>query len=55
LQYTLTKVKTYRYSISAIDTAQEILDRYRDVLNDIHEIVDGLRKRDANLVKHWSI
>ena len=47
LQLTLIKAKGYRYSISEIDTTQQILDRCQEVFNDIQIIVDGLRKRDA--------
>lgn len=45
LQSTLTKARSYRYSISAIETTQEILDRCQDVFKEIEEIVEGLRKK----------
>jgi hypothetical protein len=47
LQSTLTRAKGYRYSISAIDTTQQILDRCQQVFKDIDSIVDGLRKPGA--------
>jgi hypothetical protein len=48
LQSTLTKAKAYRYSISAIETTQEILDRCQDVFEEIDTIVNGLRKRGGD-------
>jgi predicted glycosyl hydrolase (DUF1957 family) len=45
LQSTLTKARSYRYSISAIETTQEILDRCQDVFKEIEEIIESLRKR----------
>jgi hypothetical protein len=45
LQSTLTKAKAYRYSLSALQTTQEILDRCQEIFKDIEDIVDGLRKR----------
>jgi len=45
LQSTLTKAKAYRYSLSALETTQEVLDRCQDVFEEIEGIVDGLRKR----------
>jgi hypothetical protein len=47
LESTLTKAKAYRYSLSAIETTQEILDRCQEVFNEIEAIVNGLRKRGS--------
>ncbi|KIM94409.1 hypothetical protein OIDMADRAFT_60736 [Oidiodendron maius Zn] len=44
LQSTLTKAKAYRYSISAIETTQEILDRCQEVFGEIEGILRGLQK-----------
>lgn len=49
LQSTLTKAKAYRYSFSAIETTQEILDRCQEVFKEIEGIVHGLRKRRVEL------
>ena len=48
LQSALTKAKAYRYSLSAIETTQEILDRCQEVFRDIKGIFDGLRKRGGD-------
>ena len=45
LQSTLTKAKAYRYSLSALETTQEILDRCQEVFQEIENVVDALRKR----------
>ena len=47
LHSTLTKAKAFRYSISAIDTTQTILDRCQQIFKDIENILDGLGKRKA--------
>jgi hypothetical protein len=47
LQSTLTKAKAYRYSLSSLETTQEVLDRCQDVFEEIEGIVDGLRKRST--------
>jgi len=44
LKNTLSKAKACRYSISAIDTAQEILDRCRALFDEIDGIVSALKK-----------
>jgi hypothetical protein len=45
LQSTLTKAKAYRYSLSAIETTEEILKRCQEVFKEIDGIIYGLRKR----------
>jgi hypothetical protein len=45
LESTLAKAKAYRYSLSAIETTQQILNRCQEVFQDIEAIVNGLRKR----------
>jgi hypothetical protein len=42
LQSTLIKAKTCRYSLSAIETTAEILDRCQQIFNEIEAIVTGL-------------
>ena len=44
LEKTLTKARSCRYSMSAIETTQEILDRCRDVFKSIETAIDGLSK-----------
>ena len=48
LQSTLTKAKAYRYSISAIETTQEILDRCKEVFGEIEEILRSLQKGERD-------
>jgi hypothetical protein len=48
LQSTLTKAKGFRYSISAIETTQQILDQCQDIFKQIEDIVNGLRKPGTN-------
>jgi hypothetical protein len=45
LQSTLAKAKAFRYSLGAIETIQEILDRCQEVFKEIEGIINGLRKR----------
>ncbi|KAE9375816.1 hypothetical protein N431DRAFT_315168, partial [Stipitochalara longipes BDJ] len=45
LQSTLTKAKAYRYSVGALETTQEILNRCQEVFDEIEGIISGLRKR----------
>ena len=47
LHSTLTKAKSFRYSISAIATTQEILDQCQEIFIDIEAIVERLQKRKA--------
>lgn len=42
LQSTLTKAKACRYSLSAIETTAEILDRCQEIFNEIEAIVTDL-------------
>jgi hypothetical protein len=51
LHSTLTKAKSFRYSISAIATTQEILDQCQEIFNDIEAIVERLQKRKAGDVQ----
>ena len=41
LQSTLTKAKAYRYSLSALETTQEILDRCQEAFQEIENVVDA--------------
>ncbi|KAE8449897.1 hypothetical protein EG329_007374 [Mollisiaceae sp. DMI_Dod_QoI] len=45
LRSTLTKARAYRYSLSALETTQEILGQCQEVFKEIERIVDGLQKR----------
>lgn len=45
LQSTLAKAKAFRYSLSAIETTQEILDRCQEVFKEIEGIINRLRTK----------
>ena len=47
LEKTLNRAKSFRYSISAIETTQEILDKCQDVFREIEIIIDGLRQQKS--------
>jgi len=59
LQSTLAKAKAFRYSLSAIETTQEILDRCQEVFNEIEGIVNSLRKgggeRSPEATQDWVV
>ena len=45
LELTLAKAQDRRYSISAIETTQEILDQCQTIFEDINSIIAGLQKQ----------
>jgi ABC-type multidrug transport system fused ATPase/permease subunit len=47
LQSTFTNARSFRQSISAIDTIHEVLDQCQEIFKDIESIIDGLQKRKA--------
>jgi hypothetical protein len=55
LQSTLAKAKSYRYSLSAIETTREILDRCQQLFEEIEAIVCGLRKRGGERLVESSV
>jgi hypothetical protein len=48
LKNTLAKAKSCRYSMSAIETAQEVLERCHGVFEDIDKIVSSLKNKNAS-------
>lgn len=47
LERALAKAKNRRYSISAIEVTQQILDQCRTVLEEIEQIVEGTKKKNS--------
>lgn len=49
VQTTLTRAKAYRLSMSAVQTAEDIVDRCQIIFKDLQAMIDKLRKGEVKL------